>query len=54
MGFTNRTASTLGPVPLQNLTGTLRIKAYLAPMQTLDLRSVVHINGSGTLEIIYL
>ncbi|WP_179179499.1 DUF1120 domain-containing protein [Pseudomonas sivasensis] len=54
MGFTDRTASTLGPVPIQNLSGTLRIKAYLAPMESLDLRNRVHINGAGTLEIIYL
>ncbi|MEW5711091.1 DUF1120 domain-containing protein [Pseudomonas sp. SB113] len=54
MGFTDRAASTLGPVPIQNLAGTVRIKAYLAPTQNLDLRSVVRINGSGTLEIIYL
>lgn len=54
MGFTDRAASTLGPVPIRQLAGTMRIKAYLAPTQTLDLRSVVYINGSGTLEIIYL
>jgi len=54
MGFTDRAASTLGPVPIQHLAGTVRLKAYLAPTQTLDLRNVVYINGSGTLEIIYL
>ena len=46
--------STQGPVAIQHLSGTLRIKAYLAPTQSLDLRQVVQINGSGTLEIIYL
>ena len=54
MGFTDKTGVTTGPVALQTLTGTMRIKTYLAPMQSLDLRDVVHINGSGTLEIIYL
>jgi hypothetical protein len=54
MGFTDRAASTLGPVPIQHLAGTVRLKAYLAPTQALDLRNVVYINGSGTLEIIYL
>ena len=53
MGFTDKTGVTTGPVALQTLTGTMRIKTYLAPMQTLDLRDVVHINGSGTLEIVY-
>jgi hypothetical protein len=54
MGFTDSTGSTLGPVAIQNLSGTVRIKTYLAPTQSLDLRNVVYINGSGTLEIIYL
>lgn len=53
MGFTDKTGVTSGPVALQTLTGTMRIKTYLAPMQTLDLREVVRINGSGTLEIVY-
>ena len=53
MGFTDKTGVTTGPVALHTLTGTMRIKTYLAPMQTLDLRDVVHINGSGTLEIVY-
>ncbi|OXS22175.1 DUF1120 domain-containing protein [Pseudomonas rhodesiae] len=54
MGFTHLAGSTQGPVAIQHLSGTLRIKAYLAPTQSLDLRQVVQINGSGTLEIIYL
>ena len=54
MGFADSAGSTRGPVAIQNLGGTVRIKAYLAPTQSLDLRSVVEINGSGTLEIIYL
>ncbi|WP_447892102.1 DUF1120 domain-containing protein [Pseudomonas marginalis] len=54
MGFTDSAGNTRGPIALQNLAGTVRIKAYLAPTQSMDLRTVVHINGSGTLEIIYL
>jgi len=54
MGFTDKAGNTLGPVALRNLSGTVRIKTYLAPTQSLDLRHVVRINGSGTLEIIYL
>lgn len=54
MGFTDSVGNTRGPVPIQQLAGTVRIKAYLAPTQSLDLRNVVYINGSGTLEIIYL
>lgn len=54
LGFTDKISVTAGPVALQTLAGTVRIKTYLAPMQSLDLRQVVHINGSGTIEIIYL
>ncbi|WP_339425471.1 DUF1120 domain-containing protein [Pseudomonas proteolytica] len=54
MGFTDKSGLSSGPVAIQTLAGTVRIKTYLAPMQSLDLRQVVHINGSGTIEIIYL
>ncbi|MGL6092360.1 DUF1120 domain-containing protein [Pseudomonas paracarnis] len=54
LGFTDKTGVTTGPVSMQTLTGTMRIKTYLAAMQSLDLRDVVRINGSGTLEIVYL
>jgi len=54
LGFTDKTGVTTGPVSMQTLTGTMRIKTYLAPMQSLDLRDVVRINASGTLEIVYL
>ncbi|WP_442962716.1 DUF1120 domain-containing protein [Pseudomonas sp. AM4(2022)] len=54
LGFTDKTGVTTGPVSIQTLTGTMRIKTYLAPMQSLDLRDVVRINGSGTIEIVYL
>ncbi|WP_432754584.1 DUF1120 domain-containing protein [Pseudomonas sp. WMBT8] len=54
MGFTNSVGNTQGPIAIQHLAGTVRVKAYLARIQSLDLRNVVHINGSGTLEIIYL
>lgn len=54
MGFTESAGNTHGPMAIQNLGGTVRIKAYLAPTQSLDLRSVVEINGAGTIEIIYL
>lgn len=54
LAFTDSLGSTSGPVAIQNLAGTVRIKTYLAPMNALDLSTDVHINGSGTIEIIYL
>ncbi|AZE87742.1 DUF1120 domain-containing protein [Pseudomonas orientalis] len=54
LAFTDKTGVTTGPIAIQTLAGTVRIKVYLAPTQTLDLRDVVRINGSGTIEIFYL
>lgn len=54
LGFTDKSGVSTGPVAMQTLTGTLRIKTYLAPLQSLDLRDVVRLNGSGTVEIVYL
>ncbi|NWC94505.1 MULTISPECIES: DUF1120 domain-containing protein [unclassified Pseudomonas] len=54
LGFTDRAGDNGGPVSIQNLSGSLHIRAVLAPSQTLDLRNVVQLNGSGTIEIIYL
>lgn len=54
LGFTDRAGDNGGPVSIQNLSGSLQIRAILAPSQTMDLRNDVHLNGSGTIEIIYL
>lgn len=53
LGFTDSSGDTSGPVAIKNLSGTLRIRTYLAPTQELDLSNVVTIDGAGTIEIIY-
>ncbi|MGE1155712.1 DUF1120 domain-containing protein [Pseudomonas kitaguniensis] len=53
LGFTDSIGITTGPVAIQNLAGTVRIRTYLAPTQELDLSDVVSIDGAGTLEIFY-
>jgi len=54
LGFTDSVGDSTGPVSIQNLSGSLHIKAIVAPTQALDLRNDVRLNGSGTIEIIYL
>jgi hypothetical protein len=54
LGFTDSAGSTLGPTALQSLNALLNVKAILAPLQQLDLSSEIRLNGSATLEIIYL
>lgn len=54
LGFTDTPASTQGPVAIQHLSTTISVRTFLAPMDSLDLTADVVLDGSGTLEIIYL
>lgn len=54
LGFTDTPGSTRGPVAIQRLSTTLSVRTFLAPMNSLDLSADVVLDGSGTLEIIYL
>lgn len=54
LGFTDTPASIQGPVAIQHLSTTLSVRTFLAPMDSLDLSTEVVLDGSGTLEIIYL
>ena len=53
LGFTATTGSTEGPTALQNLSALLSLKAFVAPLDSLDLSSEVRLDGSATLEITY-
>ena len=53
LGFTATAGSTEGPNALQNLSALLSLKAFIAPLDSLDLRSEVRLDGSATLEITY-
>jgi hypothetical protein len=53
LGFTDRAGSTAGPALIQNLTTTVTVEAVIAPTNSLDLSSAVHLDGSGTIEILY-
>ncbi len=54
LGFTETPGSHAGPTAIQNLSGQISVRAVLSPMNSLDLRTDVVLDGSGTIEIIYL
>ncbi|MNJ39262.1 hypothetical protein D3C77_341310 [compost metagenome] len=54
MAFTNEDASTKGPVPIRNLSTSIEIKPVIAPTRDLDLRQEIELDGSATIEIVYL
>ena len=43
-----------GPVAIRNLNATVNILPVIAPTNELDNRQDIQLDGSGTLEIIYL
>jgi hypothetical protein len=53
LGFTDSAASTAGPASIQNLTTAVTVDAVIAPTASLDLSTAVHLDGSGTIEILY-
>ena len=53
-GFTDVPASTAGPIAIRNLSSRILQQAVIAPTSTLDLSQDVFIDGSVTLELIYL
>ncbi|NWL20892.1 DUF1120 domain-containing protein [Pseudomonas umsongensis] len=53
LGFTDNPANS-GPALIQNLSTRLTVNAVIAPTNSLDLSSAIDLDGSGTIEIIYL
>lgn len=53
LGFTDNPANS-GPALIQNLSTRLTVNAVIAPTDSLDLSSALDLDGSGTIEIIYL
>ncbi|CAK9890630.1 MULTISPECIES: DUF1120 domain-containing protein [Pseudomonas] len=54
LAFTDEDNSTKGPVPFRNFNTTINIQPVIAPTQDLDLRQDIPLDGSATIEIIYL
>lgn len=54
LGFTDVAGSTAGPSAIQNLTSTLTLEAVINAKQNLDLSVETRMDGSATLEVVYL
>ena len=54
LGFTARQGSTAGPSAIQELISTVKVQAVIDARQNLDLSTDTLLDGSATLEVIYL
>ncbi len=54
LGFTDTDGSTTGPSAIQELTGTVKIEAVINAKQNLDLSQDILLDGSATMEVVYL
>jgi len=54
LGFTDTAGSTAGPMAIQNLTSTLSLETVINAKQNLDLSTDILMDGSATLEVVYL
>ncbi|WP_339539958.1 DUF1120 domain-containing protein [Pseudomonas sp. RA_5y_Pfl1_P24] len=54
LGFTDAVGSTSGPSAIQTLTSTLKLEATINARQNLDLSTETPMDGSATLEVVYL
>jgi hypothetical protein len=54
LGFTDVAGSTAGPVAIQNLSSRVTLVTVIAPTSTLDLSDDAALDGSATLEVVYL
>ncbi len=54
LGFTDVQGSTAGPSAIQTLTSTLTLEAVINAKQNLDLSTDVLMDGSASLEVVYL
>jgi hypothetical protein len=54
LGFTDVAGSTAGPVAIQNLSSRVTIVTVIVPTSTLDLSDDATLDGSATLEVLYL
>lgn len=54
LGFTDTEGSTTGPSAIQELTSTVKVEAVINAKQNLDLSADVLLDGSATMEVVYL
>ena len=54
LGFTAQAGSTAGPAAIQFLSSRVKIETIIAAKQNLDLSGEIPLDGSSTLEVLYL
>ncbi|MFJ7283432.1 DUF1120 domain-containing protein [Pseudomonas sp. NPDC099000] len=54
LGFTDSAGSTAGPIVLRTLTSRVTVETVIAPTSELDLSAEVQLDGSATLDVVYL
>ncbi|RKS18645.1 uncharacterized protein DUF1120 [Pseudomonas sp. WPR_5_2] len=54
LGFTDVAGSSAGPVAIQNLSSRVTLETVIAPTSELDLSADVQLDGSATLDVVYL
>lgn len=54
LGFTDTAGSTAGPVAIENLRSTIKIDTVINARKYLDLSTDTLLDGSATLEVVYL
>lgn len=54
IGFATTQGVTTGPAAVKDMQGTLEVKAYIAPSDGLTLTSEVPLQGSATINVMYL
>lgn len=54
LGFTDTEGSIAGPSAIQNLSTTVKVEAVINAKQNLDLSTDILLDGSATLEVVYL
>ncbi|MHC8317925.1 DUF1120 domain-containing protein [Pseudomonas sp. LB3P31] len=54
LGFTDVAGSNAGPIAIQNLTSQVTFETVIAPTAELDLSTDVTLDGSATLDVVYL
>jgi hypothetical protein len=54
LGFTDSAGSNAGPIAIRTLTSRVTVETVIAPTSELDLSAEVQLDGSATLDVVYL
>ncbi|MGE8150668.1 DUF1120 domain-containing protein [Pseudomonas vancouverensis] len=54
LGFTDVAGNSAGPIGIQSLTSRVTVETVIAPTSELDLSADIQLDGSATLDVVYL